>query len=63
MALTNDEQGRPFKVISSEQFLRSSLTLKQLKGGLIDVTKDFYLDTSHLKIRESKMPPQTTNEG
>jgi hypothetical protein len=37
--------------------MRNSSTLKQVKGGLIDVTKDFYLDTSQLKVIESKMPP------
>jgi hypothetical protein len=42
--------------------MRNSSTLKQAKGGIIDITKDFYLDTSRLRVRESKMPPLKTDD-
>ena len=60
--MDRDERGEPFKVINSDQMFRNSKNLNQAKGGLIDVSKDFYLDSSLLKVRESKMPPQSNIE-
>ena len=50
-----DDKGQPFKVITSEQYILDSKSLKQ--KGMIDISMDFFQDTRLIDVRQSKITP------